>query len=285
MTRFLHKSGFSFQSGGNELRGVAVLPQEEADTACILIHGWGTCRIGPQRSFVLLSDLLASRGFSVFRFDLPGRGESEGEENSVTLDDMGKSAADCMEYVRKTYGSVTRIGLVGVCSGGNTAILASTLQPADFLVLWSTFPFGADTSAAVKTGRTVHFMKVYAKKLLCPGTWKRLAAGALNFRLIFRTLFGHYRNNTHGSLKQSTDNVMECWKGYTGKALFVYGGKDPEAGDARREYREFCTVNGIDAEFADIPDASHNFYRKEWRDELFRVSLSFLSQDATKKLF
>ncbi|MFC1478982.1 alpha/beta fold hydrolase [Planctomycetota bacterium] len=273
-----NKNGFAFQSGVHTLRGVSVVPSQQAETAIILIHGWGTCRIGPQRSFVDLADQLASRGFSAFRFDLPGRGESEGDESIITLDDMAQSVVDCIRYIKETYTSIKRFGLTGICSGGNTAILASTEEHVDFLVLWSTFSFRVKKSGAVKTGRTFHFMKTYLKKLFTVSAWKRFFAGALNFKMIFRTLFGHYKRNTLEHLKKSRKDVMDSWKTFKGKALFVYGENDPEAVDAKKEYKEFCAAHSIAAEFADIAQASHNFYRKEWRDELFSVSIDFIEK-------
>ena len=191
---------------------------------------------------------------------------------------MGQSVVDCIHYIKETYPSIKRFGLAGICSGGNTAILASTEEHVDLLLLWSTFSFGTRKSKAVKTGRTFHFLKTYARKLFTVSTWKKLFAGALNFKMIFRTLFGHYKENTLDQLKKSRKDVMECWKEYKGRALFVYGEKDPEAVDARKEYKEFCKEHSINAEFVDIEQASHNFYRKEWRDELFSVSIDFLEK-------
>lgn len=269
--------GFSFTSGGMELRGISVLPCDTPDTAVILIHGWGTCRIGSNRLFVHFSERIASRGFGAFRFDLPGRGESEGEENSITIDDMALAAADCVRYVKKTYPSVRHIGLAGICSGGNTAVLASAEADADFLILWSTFLFRSEKSAAVKTGRTRHFLTIYFRKLFSVHTWRKLLAGALNFRLVLNTLFGHYRGSTAEKLKTSSRDAMKDWGTYRGRVLFVYGEHDPEAPDAQKEYRTFCADNNIRAEFVDIPGASHNFYRKEWKDELLRVSTEWIS--------
>jgi dienelactone hydrolase len=276
MTRFSNnRHGFQFASNGLECRGAAVIPEEGNRTAIILIHGWGTCRIGPQRFYVHFAEQLASEGYPVFRFDLPGRGESEGDDLKISIDDMVQSVKDCISYIKEHYSSVERIGLCGICSGGNTAILASLREKTDFLILWSTFSFRPDKPAAVKVRRTGHLLKVYFRKLFSASTWKKLFSGMVNFKLIFKTVFGHHGAQPD-TLKDSKVNVMAEWKEYKSPVLFVYGKKDPEAAEAEKEYREYCEANGMNASFEGIRDASHNFYKQEWREELFNKSLEFV---------
>lgn len=269
------RRGFSFLSKGLKLRGGIEEPEQSNGKAVILIHGWGTCRLGPQRYFILFSEQLSKRGYTVFRFDLPGRGESEGNPQTVTLDGMTDSVVDCISYVKNNFPDVGVIGLCGICSGGNTAIITSLKHDVDFLILWSTFSFRTDKTLSVKTKRTGHFFGVYFRKLFSMSTWKKMISGTINARMIWKVLFGHYKRPQLNP-KDSSIDVMGLWKQYKHRVLFVYGEKDPEAEKAKKFYTRYCSENSMKAEFVEIKDASHNFYQTKWRDELFSVSTEFL---------
>ncbi len=272
----VERSPFSFDSRGDILRGVVHTPVEPGDTALIIIHGWGTCRLGPERAFVRFSDRLAEAGVTVYRYDLPGRGESEGEYTSVTVDRMASSAEDCGAYIRGIQPSVTSLGMCGICSGANTAVLSSCSIDTDFLLLWSMFPFKSSAPLKTKAVKTGGAAGIYFRKLFHAATWRKLFTGTLQFRKIFGILFGHF-SKERTDLQRTEIPVYEKWKTYPGKILFIYGERDPEAEYSREHYTAFVKENSLDAEFRTIPGASHNFYRREWQEELFRLSEDFIS--------
>ncbi|MFH1709205.1 MAG: alpha/beta fold hydrolase [Planctomycetota bacterium] len=268
-------AGFEFASGGITLRGIAVMPAS-ARTALIMIHGWGTCRTGPQRHFVDLAGRLAGRGVASLRFDLPGRGISDGDDASVTINIMARAAADAVTCLRAAHPGLERIGLAGICSGGNAAILAALIVPVDFLVLWSTFSFRVRKGAADRTRRTGRMLGVYARKLFAAATWGKLFRGALHPRLIRDALFGP-RAAAGRHPKDSAVDAMAAWRGSRGPVLFVYGTADPGAPEARAAFEAHAREAGLDARFVDIPGASHNFYRAEWAAALLDATAAFIA--------
>jgi pimeloyl-ACP methyl ester carboxylesterase len=255
-------AGFEFVSGGSTLRGIAVIPAA-ARTALIMVHGWGTCRTGPQRHFVDLAARLARRGMASLRFDLPGRGLSDGDASTVTIDTMARAAADAVTGLRAAHPGLERIGLAGICSGGNAAILAAAMVPVDFMVLWSTFSFRVRKGAADRTRHTGRMLGIYFRKLCLPATWGKLFRGALHPRLVRDALVGP-RPAAGRDPKDSEVDAMAAWRGYRGRVLFIYGTADPGAPEARAAFEAHAREAGLDARFVDIPDASHNFYRAEW---------------------
>lgn len=269
--------GFQFTSSSNTLEGVVHIPVKPDNSALILIHGWGTCRLGPERMFVRFARECAANRLTVFAFDLPGRGESTGDESNVTLEDMSQAVIDCHAYIRAAFPHITKTGLAGLCSGGNTAVSASVKTGADFLILWSTFPFSTDPKKGGDISGVLRRAYVYLIKLLNPSTWFRLIRGEIRLKRVVNNISGT-ADKEFQHLKYSQENVMDSWKEFREPILFVFGENDPEAQPSLEYYRSFCDEHGLNAEFVLIPEASHNFYRKEWQGELFRKTSEFIQK-------
>jgi dienelactone hydrolase len=266
----------TFASEGLELKGVLALPEggTRRPRAAVLVHGWSGTRHGPHDLLVATARALAEAGVPAIRFDLRGRGESGGAAAETSLDGMIADAVAAAGAVRSRTGA-ERIAVVGLCSGGNVAIGAATLCPEiDELVLWSTLPFASSKRAADGVRRTGHFAGRYLAKLVSPRTWWRLVAGAVNVKAVWRVLFGHFAEDM--SLKDSSRDIMSAFAGYRGRALFVYGGRDPEAVGARKHYEEFAAAQGLRADFRVIEGSNHNFYSIPWKRELVATTLEWL---------
>ena len=72
-------------------RLVGVLSEPEGDprgAGIVFLHGWTGYRIGPHRIFVEAARRLAAVGYHSLRFDFRGRGDSDGEHGTTTLDQM-----------------------------------------------------------------------------------------------------------------------------------------------------------------------------------------------------
>lgn len=63
------------------LRGIVHKPSgDKARGTAMILHGWfSSDRLGPSRLYVLIARILAQNGYSVWRFDCYGVGESDGE--------------------------------------------------------------------------------------------------------------------------------------------------------------------------------------------------------------
>ena len=85
-----------------------------------LIH-----RVGPARLYVRLARAMAARGYLTLRFDMPGRGDSDGGRgpDSVAFG-SGAEVQQAMDYLGAKRGS-TRFVLIGICSGAANAVQAA----------------------------------------------------------------------------------------------------------------------------------------------------------------
>ncbi len=261
MEEFVH-----IPSGNDRLLGVWTEPEGAAPlgVTVITLHGWGGYRIGPHRFMVKLARSLAREGAASLRFDFRGRGDSTGAQGSATLDTMIEDACRAVELA-KTRAPGNRIVLWGLCSGGNVAIGAATLaSDVRDLVLLSTLPFIPEKKAAEKIARTKDQAGNYARKLFRLATWKKLVTGAVNFRAVKKALFGEKRAAGERDPKDSSRDVMAAFRGFKGRALFVYGGADKEAGGAGEHYSAFTSKHGIPAEFVTVEGANHDYYSLAW---------------------
>ena len=269
-----------FESRGLSLVGILTKPAGPGKprAATVFIHGWGGNRIGPHRIIVKVARTLAEHGIASFRFDLGGRGDSQGDPDSATLDTMIEDTCGAVAFMRERLGDIP-MSLWGICSGGNVAIGAATLRSeVSRLVLLSTLPFIPQKKASESLARTKNQATGYLKKLFSLKTWKRLVTGAVDLGGVRRTLFGHYGRSPERDRKDSARDIMKAFRSYRGDALFVYGGADPEAVDARGHYEAFTHETGIPSRFVTIEGSNHDFYSIEWEKQITDLTTEWIGR-------
>lgn len=95
----------------------------------VILNTGVTHRVGHQRMYVSLSRALAGLGFDVLRFDFSGIGDSEPRTDGLSpLDASLADLEEVLEWLKLTRG-VSRIILVGLCSGADHAILHAQNDP------------------------------------------------------------------------------------------------------------------------------------------------------------
>ncbi len=272
----------SFESGGNVLYGTLGMPPGEPRGGVVLVHGWTGCRMGPNRILVEAARHLNACALATLRFDLSGRGESEGDPLAMDLDCMIADSCAALRTLRSRLPTAAPVALLGMCSGGNVALGALTVERhVRAAVCWSTYPFQSQRQVRHDVRRTGHFLGQYARKAFRPGTWGRLVRGRLHLRMILKVLFGHFRKRGGGSGRNLQESVrdaqiVEELGRYRGRLLFLFGGVDPEAVDARRIFERFFAAKGVQADFDEIPGANHNFYSLEWKRAAIERSADWL---------
>jgi pimeloyl-ACP methyl ester carboxylesterase len=273
----------AFQSGPMRLQGVLGLPSTPGPdrTGVVLIHGWAGNRGGPHRLLVQTARALNKAGVATLRFDLRGRGDSEGEPPATSLDDMiwdTVAAADFLEM----RASVTELVLLGICSGSNVAIGAATFRPRiRTLALWSTLPFQPEQRMRQRLRRARHYLREYALKALRPATWRRLLRGRVDLRAVGRTVVGERRRTEEGrDLKDSERDIMADFSQFSGRALFVTGSDDPEGMEGHKLFSRFIQGKPFQAAFHVVKGATHSYYSSDHSREVARVTFDFLGLPA-----
>ena len=265
----------SFESAVT-LRGVLNLPAG-AEVAVVFVHGWSGYRCGPHRMFVNTARCLAEAGVASLRFDLRGRGDSEGESSGTDLDGMVEDLLAAVRFVRAETG-IRRVVPLGICSGGNVVLGGASLDRSlDGLVLWSTPLFAPQKPKTDRARRSAFFLVEYARKALRRETWAKLFRGAIDFRGVFRTVRGRSKPKGRNP-KDSRRDIMSDLVGFKSPVLFVYGSRDDEAIGAPEFYATFCEGEGIEAAFHTVEGANHSYYSVAWESEVIETTVGWLRE-------
>jgi len=125
---------FFFKSGNFNLFGTICFAN--SDKAVIFCSPFGEEKVRTYRVFRNFAVLLAQNGYTSFRFDYMGEGDSDGEFEEATITTRLKNIADAIEFL-KTQIIVKEITLLGLRFGGTLALLAaSRFKDVQNIILW-----------------------------------------------------------------------------------------------------------------------------------------------------
>lgn len=116
------------------LRGMVHIPEntDKKVPAIIMFHGFSASRVGFAFQFVTIARELEKHGIAVFRFDLVGSGESDGEFQDVTLTSEIADGEAIIDYVKSLdYIDENRISLMGMSFGGMLAGMLGGIRNDD----------------------------------------------------------------------------------------------------------------------------------------------------------
>ncbi|MDA0837283.1 MAG: alpha/beta fold hydrolase [Planctomycetota bacterium] len=266
----------------NRLVGTLNLPEngDAGRAGVVFLHGWSGYRSGPHRMFVHAARHLAEEGIASLRFDLSGRGDSNGDKDDTNLDDMISDTLAAKTFLAQEA-KVSKPVLLGICSGGNVSIGSASLdKEIAGLVLWSTPLFAAFKKASDKSTKRRMMLMEYLRKALRPSTWIRLIRGQVNVGMVGKAISGdeEKKDRKGRNPKDSLRDIMSDLKGYKGPILFIYGTNDDEVIGAPVFYEEYCRENGIDVAVHFIEGANHNFYSIDWEKQVLEITADWLKR-------
>jgi len=232
-------------------------PAEARPLGIVMLHGWAGYRIGAHQMFTKLARKAEAAGFYCLRFDFRGRGDSEGAAEDATLSTMIADTVAAVDWLKQEAG-LSRIALVGDCSGAEVAIGAGVLRPAiRDLVLWSAPMVGADRSESDRA-RKWYVIKQY---VLVRG-----GKGA----------------GEEGAEEDERIDWVRRFVGFCGEVLFIYGGNDPTAGECIAYYRSLSRQAQREFNSHVVAGANHAFYSVKWEEEVMDVTLNWLTEQCQK---
>ncbi len=244
----------------------------------LLLPGWGGTRYGPQRILWQAAAALGARGLTTLRLDLRGRGDSPGNPVSVTLDEMIADALAAAEWLHVECG-VTRLHLVGLCSGGNVALgAASRCAHVGDVVCWSLLPFMEHKTQAVCQGTPRgKLLSELVRKALRPETWMKLLRGEANVRGAMKTLAADKEGDAEERRrKTSARDILADLREFDGALHLLYGSADPEAVGSRAFFEEWRCRHHISGATQVIHGAPHNFYTAQWTQQVIAQTVEWL---------
>lgn len=161
----------SFPCEGATLIGT--LDEADRDTGLMIVSGGNEPRMGAHRGQAMLAARIAAHGYPVFRFDRRGVGDSEGANGG--WESSGPDIAAAIDAFAEAA-NLTRIIGFGNCDAA--AALAMFGAEAGFAKVLLSNPWLADEPDALPPAAAIR--RHYAKKLVNPAEWLRLARGAVD---------------------------------------------------------------------------------------------------------
>jgi pimeloyl-ACP methyl ester carboxylesterase len=282
---------------GQTVRGILAMPEAgAAGTAVVMVHGWGGSRQGPHDLVPALARDFARAGLASFRFDLRGRGESDGAPESASLPTMADDLVAAVDACRER--GFRKIVLWGLCSGGNVVIgTLPRLGRIEALLLFSVYPFSDGDSFGRSSKRTLHHLGEYLRKAVRLETWRRLVRGEVNLKMVFRVLSRPFlKRGENAAREQGTPAPKTATPTTPSTAktpaptrfldhlradlptFMVYGENDPDTPASLAYYRRHVETRNLPVRFLLIPGANHNFSSVAWTTRLCGECLEFLGQ-------
>ena len=298
----------SFTVDNSAVKGIVTRPADGKPKGGIVFsHGWSGFRSGPAGLLTTLAREFAQRGYLSLRFDYRGRGESDGNGLESTLTTMADDLVAACSFMDK-HEHIQRPALCGLCSGGNVVIgTLKRIPQADNLLLLSVYPFSDGDAFGRDVHRTLHYLKLYWKKLLRADTWTRFFKGDVKLKNVFNVIFGHFlkkgankkkegeatpaSQNANGanlpkavkaSAVESRSQTGEAPKKHLAnlrsdlKGIMIYGTADPDATAAMKYYGDYITEHHLPITIQTIQGANHNFSSREWLDTALNLLLQHL---------
>jgi len=252
----------------------------------LIILGGPQYRIGSHRQFVLLARAFAQAGFPVLRFDYRGVGDSDGQllsECEPCLQ-IENDISDAVTTLFESAESITQVALLGLCDGATAAALYAHNDPRiSHLILLNPWPGSEGVSD--KTYLAHHYLRrLRWEKLL--QLIRRVCRGQFRWRASVQDLIKHslgaMRERSSAKREDSMTNptasggavvlnqCCEALRKFSGKVLFVFGGRDYVAAEFQRAtalshgWREVMKR----ADRSTMADADHTFSQSNIRKEL-----------------
>lgn len=275
--------------------------------AVVLFSAGVKMRMGPNRLYVPLTEMLTSLGYTVFRFDYYGLGDSEGELQETMLADVyngievGRHVDDArsaLEWLR-THCGFERFVVGGLCGGAITALLTAQrdVRVEALLSLGMTVTLsnkGALPGAHLTRATLDSRRRGYYKKLLQPGAWARLLTFKSDYSVIWAAMKrlvvpGRPTPPASSTDKQQLGNANPLFPaayleflGRGGRVLMLFSEKDRTLSEYVEKFEEpFARqVQPFAAQIHKhvVPNANHVMSLPEWQREMVDVSRSWLSR-------
>jgi len=179
---------------GPKLVGILTQPPERVETndlpAMLLLNAGHIHRVGPNRLYVRIARQLAEHGFTAFRFDFSGIGDSRVSGSSTSFEERAQpeltAAMDCVSNKTNINSFVT----LGICSGADMGLKLALRENRAVGAILVNGSWVSSTSLdhAVSLAGPRLKTRFYKKQLFRRKAWSRVLRLRSNFKVIPRLL-------------------------------------------------------------------------------------------------
>ncbi|HEX8643360.1 MAG TPA: hydrolase 1, exosortase A system-associated [Allosphingosinicella sp.] len=240
----------------------ASLEEGAGATGLLMVTGGTQTRVGSHRMYERLADALAEAGYSAFRFDRRGVGDSEGEDPGfrASTPDIAAAAA-----AFRAEAPVTRLIGFGLCDGATALALSAAAAGLDGLILVNPWLVEAEAGAPAPAAARAH----YRKRLLSLDGWRKLLSGAISWR----KLMGGLRRSADTAASPLAAEAASALRASGVRAELILASGDATAIAAARELKSRL-FKGLASKAQTVPSDSHTFARPGDADLLLAATLA-----------
>ena len=241
---------------------VGTLDEGLATSGLVIVSGGNEVRSGPWSGQAQLAAQIAEAGYSAFRFDRRGVGDSEGPNGEYRL-----SAPDIAAAIGAFRGAcphVARIVAVGNCDAASALMLAGGAG-CDALILSNPWTIEEETAAPPPPEA---LRGHYRQRLADPAALKRLLRGEVKLSALFASLLGAVK-----PAPPPTGLAQDMAAGiarFAGPVSFLLASRDRSAQAFLAAWKK------DDARIQLCEGASHSFVEPESREWLLERVLDVL---------
>ncbi len=174
-----------FDCQGDTLLGILHSATQPATTGVLFIVGGPQYRVGSHRQFVLMARRFAAKGFSVFRFDYRGMGDSDGAPRDFV--DIAEDVDCAAQAFLKNESALQRLVVFGLCDGASAALMYPRNEKIQGRLLLN--PWAVNDAGLVRR-KLRHY---YLPRLLSRSFWSRF----FDRKVAFGQVLTDFRNIAH----------------------------------------------------------------------------------------
>ncbi|HZF94285.1 MAG TPA: hydrolase 1, exosortase A system-associated [Allosphingosinicella sp.] len=244
----------------------ASLDEGVGPTGILMVTGGSQTRVGSHRMYERLADALAGAGYSSFRFDRRGVGDSEGEDPGFrgSAPDVAAAAAAFRSEIQ-----VSRVIGFGLCDGATSLAFAAGAAGLDGMILVNPWFVEAESGAPAPAAVRAH----YKQRLLSVEGWKKLLTGSISWR----KLLGGLMKSTDTSASPLAAEAAAALRASGVRAELILASGDATAVAAANEVKSRL-FKGIVGKAQMLPSDSHTFAREGDADLLTAATLTAIKR-------
>ena len=234
------------------LRGMHHYPQHDGECPIIIVHGYFSAnRIGPQRLFVNLANYLANEGYHVYRFDLEGMGESDGDISKVRFSGHVENLSKIIDAVYNKFHK--NIIIIAHCLGCNITLSEVIDRPDIFREVIFLAPFYSNR---------LIMNRFFGRKKI-----RELSTKKCTYRKGLYADYSFFSENTQDDFKRKLSKTQST--------INVIIPKNDQFIPFKCNFETFSRLNNINLIYIDKAD--HNFL--ETQNELLELVKRLLQDD------
>jgi len=242
------------------------LDAAEGTVGLLMLTGGSQTRVGSHRMYERLANTLSKHGFSCFRYDRRGTGDSAGEDRGFK-DSCADIAAAAAAF-RKQVPALEQVIGFGLCDGATAAALHGRAAGLDGLILVN--PWLVEAAAGEPAPAAVR--SHYAKRLTTLSGWKKLLSGAVDWRKLIKGVGSISKRPTASPLALETASAL----GTGGLRAWLILAEADATGIAAAHELEARAFNGLIEGRETVKTDSHTFAREGDEAALLEATLRAL---------